>query len=352
MQIREATPADNEALQAIQANCPMGASLIVSTVNTPDFFGRAKAYEWYRVYVAEEGGEIIGSAACAIREGLIDGRSHRIGYEFQYFTAPEARHRGVASRLHHHIEAVLDEEAVSLSYLIILEGNVPSMRLFEGLGFIRHCAFPMAALIVYQEMETLPMRGNARPAALADLDQIAALRDATWDHTQLYEPMNGRDLYNFIGRTPAYDLENLAVIAEGDEILAAAGYWDWSQITEIVVEKVSAKIKVIGWGLEVAGWVRRTPSGIKAGDRLEQVVITPIAYRDPVFMGPLLHYINNRCLEAGVGQIFLAAPPGHPLLAQLDGFINIGAEGYLYVKALQPGISLGDGPVFISGKDL
>lgn len=352
MHIREATPADNEALQAIQAQCPMGATLIVSTVNTPDFFGRAKAYAWYRVYVAEEEGAIIGSAACAIREGMINGRSHRIGYEFQYFTAPVARHRGVARALHNHMERIMDEEGVSLSYLIVIEGNTPAMRLFEGLGFTRQCTFTMAGLIVYREMETLPIRGNARPAELADLAQVASLRDETWRNVQLYEPMNSRDLAAFIERTPAYTLENLAVIAEGDEVLAAAGYWDWSQITQIEVEKVSPKLRLISWALQIASWFRQMPSGIKAGDRLDQVVVTPIAYRDPAFMGPLLRYINNRCLEANVGQIFLAAPPDHPLLGQLKDFIHIDTEANLYVKSLQPGISLGEGPVFISGKDL
>jgi hypothetical protein len=45
MYIREATPNDNEELQRLQAQCPQGTSLIVSTVNTPDFFARAKAHE-------------------------------------------------------------------------------------------------------------------------------------------------------------------------------------------------------------------------------------------------------------------------------------------------------------------
>ena len=52
MFIREATLNDNEELQQLQIQCPQGTSLIVSTVNTPDFFARAKAYESYKVYVA------------------------------------------------------------------------------------------------------------------------------------------------------------------------------------------------------------------------------------------------------------------------------------------------------------
>ena len=54
MHVREATPDDNAELQELQAQCPMGTTLIVSTVNTPDFFARAKAYESCEVFVACE----------------------------------------------------------------------------------------------------------------------------------------------------------------------------------------------------------------------------------------------------------------------------------------------------------
>jgi hypothetical protein len=53
MDIREAVLEDTHELQKLQAQCPQGRSLIVSTVNTPDFFARVKAYESYKVYVAK-----------------------------------------------------------------------------------------------------------------------------------------------------------------------------------------------------------------------------------------------------------------------------------------------------------
>jgi hypothetical protein len=50
MDIREARPEDNEALQALQLRCPQGQKLIVSAVNTPDFFaieGNTPAIRWH-----------------------------------------------------------------------------------------------------------------------------------------------------------------------------------------------------------------------------------------------------------------------------------------------------------------
>ena len=54
MYIREAHPGDNQELQALQARCPQGTNLVVSTVNTPDFFARAKAYKTSRTLVVCE----------------------------------------------------------------------------------------------------------------------------------------------------------------------------------------------------------------------------------------------------------------------------------------------------------
>ena len=90
MNIRDATIEDNQELQELQAKCPQGKTLIVSLVNTPDFFARAKAYGSYKVYVAYEDNQIIGSAACGMCKALINGDIRRVGYEFQYFTSPDA----------------------------------------------------------------------------------------------------------------------------------------------------------------------------------------------------------------------------------------------------------------------
>lgn len=100
MYIREALPVDNDELQQLQAKCPQGRTIIVSILNTPDFFARAKAYRSYKIFIASEDNRMIGSAACAIRNGMINGKLTRIGYEFQYFTSPDFRGRGVAKQLH------------------------------------------------------------------------------------------------------------------------------------------------------------------------------------------------------------------------------------------------------------
>jgi hypothetical protein len=80
MDIREAVPDDNDALQELQSKCPQGTDLIASVVNTPDFFARAKAYESYKVYIAYEGNHILGSTACGFKNAVVNGEVRRVGY--------------------------------------------------------------------------------------------------------------------------------------------------------------------------------------------------------------------------------------------------------------------------------
>ncbi|NWG03879.1 MAG: GNAT family N-acetyltransferase [Syntrophaceae bacterium] len=153
MNIREATLEDDKELQDLQAKCPQGKTLIVSLVNTPDFFARAKAYESYRVYVACDDHRIISSAACGMRQAFIKGSLRRVGYEFQYFTSPDYRGKGIAKQLHKQIVDYLTQQGAVLSYLLVMEGNLPAMRLFASLGFEHHCALVMPGLAIYKEMK-------------------------------------------------------------------------------------------------------------------------------------------------------------------------------------------------------
>jgi GNAT superfamily N-acetyltransferase len=112
MNTREATPGDNQKLQELQAKCPQGKTLIVSIVNTPDFFARAKAYESYMVFVAHEENRIIGSHACAMRNAMVNGKLNKIGYSFQTFISPDHRKKGLAKKLLQYMEDHLIQNTV------------------------------------------------------------------------------------------------------------------------------------------------------------------------------------------------------------------------------------------------
>ncbi len=351
MYVREARPEDSAELQALQAKSTVGKTLILSMVNAPDFFARANAYETYKVFVATKHDRIIGSAACAIRDGLVRGKMHRIGHEFQYFTSTYYRKRRVGSLLRERIEDYLNSEGVDLSYVPILEGNLPGMRLFEGHGFRLHRSLVMPGLAVYKEMD-VAATGTIRPIATADLPTVAELLNQTWEGHDLYEPTSADALARFVSRTPEYSFENLLLLEDRGQILACLGFWDWGKLTQITVIAPSRAMRMRGLLMGIAGRLRPMPQFPKAGDQLKQMVLTPIGFKDPRHLAVLLRYVNNQALLAGIQQIFCVCERDHPLLSSMKGFIKVDTDIHLYVKPLQPDFVMGDRPVFLDGIDL
>jgi len=350
MEIREAAPNDNAELQALQAQCPQGRTVIVSIVNTPDFFGRVRAYESHKVFVACEEDRIIGSAALAIRQGMVNGELSRIGYQFQFFTSPQHRRQGVAKQLHRQVEDHLIQQGAALSYCLIMEGNLPSMQLVEDQGFRRHRTLIMASLMVNREME-VASRGTVSPVAAEDLGAVARLLNETWQGYDLYEPTSAEVLARFVDRTPGYGFDHLFVLKDQGAILACLGFWDWSQIMRIRVEALSLKWRLRGLLRDVVRRFRPMPRIIKPGEVLRQMMLTPIGFKEPRHLGALLRHINHQALQREIGQIFCVCEKGHGLLDSMKGFTRIETGLHLYIKPLQRALR-DDRPVFIDGIDL
>jgi len=348
MNIREAAPQDNEELQKLQAKCPQGTTIVASAVNKPDFFARAKAYKSHKVFVACEGNRIIGSAACALRDVIVNGKNSRVGYVFQAFISPDARRKGVASRLLRQREDYLSKQGAVLVYTLIIEGNLPSIKYVESQGFNLHRTVVMPALVVRKKMN-IPLIGRIRPVTFKDLATIAELLNNTWQGFEYYESTSAEMLAQFINRTPAYSTDSLLVLEEQGKILACLGFWDWSQIMQITVKALSLKMRMIGFLLTATHVL---PEFLKPGDIMKQIMLTPIGFKDPSHLAVLVRYVNNQALLSGIQQIFCICEQDHILLRSMKGFIRVNTALHLYVKPLRRDISLSDNPVFINGIDM
>ncbi len=350
MEIREALPDDNHELRRVQAKCLQGKEVIVSIVNTPDFFARARAYESHKVYVALEGKRIVGSGAVGFREAFVNGEKKPVAYEFQYFTSPEHRRKGVGRALHRRIEEDLTTRGVALSYLLIMAENVTAKRLFEREGFRLHRTALMPIIMMGKALD-VPSIGNIRQITPEDLGAVAGLLNETWEGYDLYGPKSAETLAGFIDRTPAYGFENLIVLEDKGEIQACLGFWDWSQIARITIEAVN-----LGDSADERTSVPAVQNGSmpfvpRPGTTLRQWCLTPIGFQDPECAIPLIRYVNNLAIKRGIGQIFFLSEREDPLLQTTAGLFRRDVSIDLYVKALRE-IPIGDRPVFIDGIDL
>ncbi len=351
MLIREATPADQAALQAVQAQCPQGTGLRFTTVNTPDFFARARAYEEAHVFLAEVDGEIAGSAAYGIRHMLLNERIQPVGYEFQYFVAPQHRRKGVASALHRRMETELRARGAALSYLITAEDNLPSMRLFESQGFTRYRTLRVPFLLPYKEM-VAPGQGAVRPARPQDLPALAALLNSTWTGFGMYTPCTAESLQAALSRLHGFSLENLLVLERNGGIAACVGYWDWRRITRITVQALNLRLRLINAALKAGRLFTALPSLPAPGETLTQWCLTPVGFTSPQALHAVLVRINNLAVQERIGQLFLVGERSAPWFSALKGFFTADTLTHLYVKPLEEGVSLSAGPVFLDAVDL
>jgi N-acetylglutamate synthase-like GNAT family acetyltransferase len=348
MDIREAVPEESKVLQRLQARAPQGKSLVVSTVNIPDFFSRARAYQSYKVFNAYEENVIIGSAACAIRDAVVGARVLRVGYELQYFTSPDCQRQGVARSLRHTVESYLTDQGVALSYALIMEGNAPSMHLFEREGFHLHRKLVMPAIGVVKEVQ-VPGGENIRSSTPRDLEAVAQLLNQTWHGHDLFEPASAASLAHQFERIPTLDYSDLLLLEDEGRILACLALWDWSKIMRITVLRLNPRMRLLGKLLVLARIVPRFPG---PGDTLRQMMLTMIGYESSAHLVPLVKHVNNLALKEGIEQVFCVCERDDKILESMKGFTRVDTGVNLYVKPLRPGISMADAAVAMTGFDM
>jgi len=350
IRIREATLKDNDELQELQSRCPQGTTLIVSTVNTPDFFARVKTYENYKVFIAYEGKRLVGSSACAIRNAIVNGELRKVGHQFQLFVDPEYRGRGIAGHLHKCGTSYLTQQGAVLSYALIIEGNIPSIRHSEKQGFRLHRTLVMPGLAVFKEMSMQP-DGQIRTVLPKDLNKVANLLNETWQDHELYEPVSAESLARFILRTPAYSFDSLYVLENNGQIQACLGFWDWSQVTQIIVKALTKKMRIIGLLADVLRFLRPMPRSLKIGDMMKQMVLSPIGFKEPSHLTTLLRHINNLAFVRGIETIFFVSERNGRMLKSIKGFIHIDTAMHLYIKPLQKNVWVSEKPSFVNAID-
>jgi GNAT superfamily N-acetyltransferase len=335
MGTRLATNRDGARLQELMKRAPQGSpdELSLSLVTAPDFFGRARMYEDAAVFVSDVEREPAGSAAVAVRELRLGGRIERVGYEFQYFTSPEHRRRGVAGELRERIEAFLADRGAALTTAMVSDENPPSYRFFQRDGFERVQDAPLSFVFVTQHTDVRPNMG-IRLATEADLPRVVRLLRETWAGFDLTVDWDVAALERFVRRVIGPGLTGLLVREERGVLTACAGIWDWSAVQQFHIHTIAPALQ---------------PSlpTFRAGERLRQWGLTAVGYRDEAALAPLLRSIANRALAKGIEQIGVLDLPGVGDLGAIFGLPATRMGVGLYVKPLVPGAGLTGRPAYM-----
>ena len=133
VELRDATPADHDALQSLDGAAPdAGAALIQARRN---FFARTAAYGLCRTIVAEHGGRIVGILCVALIPVRVAGRPCSAGYIFNVRVAPTLRVRGVGTLMMRAATDWLESRRAPYVTGLIGASNDASMRMVTSLGW-------------------------------------------------------------------------------------------------------------------------------------------------------------------------------------------------------------------------
>jgi hypothetical protein len=130
------------------------------------------------------------------------------------------------------------------------------------------------------------------------------------------------------------------------------GFWDWSQVMRISVERLSTKMKTIKLFADLARLLRPMPRMPGAGELIKQIMLTPIAFKQPEYLSVLLRHINNLALRKSIDIIYCISEQRHPLLSAFRGFFRIDTAIHVYIKYFREKTIPGYKPLFIDGIDL
>jgi hypothetical protein len=118
---------------------------------------------------------------------------------------------------------------------------------------------------------------------------------------------------------------------------------------EVTVQTLSRKLKIVGWILTT---IRIMPKFPRPGEKMKQMMLTFIGFKEPAHLAVLIRHMNNQALRNDIEEIFCVCERDDLLLKSMKGFIRVNTAIHLYTKALGQDVSLGSGPVFVDGIDL
>lgn len=258
--IRPATPADNPALIALAAACPMEGEIALRVDRAPDFFAlnRLEGERWEVAVADAPWGGLAGCVALSSRRAYLGGAPADTFYTGDLKVHPTGRGSAAADALELWVRDTAAAEDAELPILLtILAGNASMERRMAGprglprldrFATIRSYAIPL----LHRRREPA---GDMRvhTADERDLEEMAALWTAVAPGRQLAPVLDAAGLAAWIARAPGLALEDYLIARDRDGRVAGfVAFWDQTPLKALRVTGYSRRLGVVRVGLSLA----------------------------------------------------------------------------------------------------
>jgi GNAT superfamily N-acetyltransferase len=135
--IREATEADLDRILLVYRDAGLDRRRSLTLEEAQTLFRKISSYPRYKLYVAEDGPDVVGTFALLIMDNLVNGGAPS-GIVEDVAVARAAQRQGVGKKM---MEYAREECRRHGCYKMLLSSNeirAEAHRFYEALGFVRH----------------------------------------------------------------------------------------------------------------------------------------------------------------------------------------------------------------------
>ena len=351
-QVRDACPADNGALVALAAACPMEGDIGLCVDRAPDFFALAALQgEDSRVAVAEDERGVIGCVGVAVRVAYLRGRPVRTLYVGDLKVHPVHRGGPVADALMRWARSACRESGGDEAPVLItvLSGNRAMERRtsgprglprFQRLGTIRSHAVPL----LWRRAPREDAGVRLEVARAEDLEEMAQLW-ASVAPCRHFAPLLDATALAAWTRAPGLNVSSYRVARRRNGRLAGfLALWDQHALKRLRVTAYSSRLAAVRLAFTALSPLAGAPRLPRPGGPLDYVTALHICVPadEPAVLRALLDgaYAELRgryaFLNVGLDSV-------DPLAGALAGLLAQPTDVHAYVTT--PGGEWREGPL-------
>ncbi|HLF19309.1 MAG TPA: GNAT family N-acetyltransferase [Bacteroidota bacterium] len=321
--IRLATESDNQGLIALARKSPMKGLLTLYIDRAPDFFSlnRLQGDPW-RVYVAQDAEQVVGSISIAYRDVFAWGTTTRIAYLSDMKILPSYRSSTVAFRL---IKAVYEyEHTMGADYFIcsVIKGNESVMKLFHGRAGLPRM-YAVGEVVIHNIIPVFRKQMNGqdsvREAKTEDAAQMKSLFEKFSQHYNFTPKLEENYFRRIIQHEEPFQNSNHFVSERAGTMVAMASTWDQMSMKNLVVEKHSIASRSLVYFSKLAAFTGIMPRLPDAGKVIRTLQMRHLAIDEGGESGlrEILKCVYNICLERRYHVLQIVVAEGDPIASVL-----------------------------------
>jgi hypothetical protein len=329
--VRDATDADNAALVALAAACPMRGDLTMCVDRAPDFFAlvRLEGERW-RVGVADAEGTVVGCVAASERATYVDGSPRRTAYLGDLKVHPAHRGGFAADALEQFAREACRGYGGDdfLGLVTVLGGNRSMERRAAGPR-----GLPMLTRFATLHVHAIPLLWprptsvaglTVRPARDEDVDEMGALWARLAPARQLAPVLDAERLRAWLRDAPGLSIDDYLVARRaGGRIAGFVALWDQRAIKQLRVLGYSLRLALARGALNALAPLAGTPRLPRAGGVLPSLAALHLCVpsSEPAVLRALL--LHGYAAHRTSGHLFLtlALDRRDPLRSALRGLL-------------------------------